>query len=208
VSRGPATLLLATSNPGKRDEFARLLPPWVRIVTLDEMGLEPPPETGTTFAENAATKAISAATETGLLTLADDSGLEVDALGGAPGVRSARYAGEPASDERNRAALLTALESVPSADRGARFRCAVAVADRSELIATAEGTVEGRIARAPAGEFGFGYDPIFELPDGRTMAEVPPPEKNRISHRAAAYAAVLPRLRSALGAGAEEEIVR
>ncbi|MHB1296008.1 MAG: XTP/dITP diphosphatase [Anaerolineae bacterium] len=182
-------LLIATHNPGKKAEFARLFAGLdLELLTLDDLGVRTSiEETGRTFAENALLKARGYADATGLLTLADDSGLEVDALGGAPGVLSARYAGEHASDaERNRL-LLRNLEGVPEERRGARFRCVIALAWPDGRTATAEGTVEGRVADAPRGAHGFGYDPVFYLPEqGCTMAELPPEAKNRISHRARA----------------------
>jgi XTP/dITP diphosphohydrolase len=121
--------------------------------------------------------------------LADDSGLLVDALDGQPGVRSARFAGEPACDEANRLLLLTLLDGVPSERRSARFVCALALArpEAGTIVARAEGTCVGMIATAPRGSFGFGYDPVFLLPDGRTMAELKPHEKDILSHRANAY---------------------
>lgn len=193
------TVLLATTNAGKRDEFRALLPPDVRAVGLDDTAIVLPPETGQTFRANADAKAVHAATAAGLLTLADDSGLEVGALGGAPGVRSARFAGEDASDAANRAALLAAMAAVGDERRDARFVCAVTLAEPGRVIARADGYCEGRIARAERGDFGFGYDPLFLLADGRTMAELSPTEKNRGSHRAAAYRLILPFLLDALG---------
>lgn len=195
-------LLLATSNPGKRREFVHLLPPGITVRTLDQVEVTLPPETGVTFAENAALKAVAGSRQSGLLTLADDSGLEVAALGGAPGVRSARYAGEPPSDERNRVALLAALALEPDASRRARFVCAVCLARDGSILATAEGTCLGEIATVPAGANGFGYDPVFRLPDGRTMAELTDHEKNTLSHRARAYREILPALLDALGLAA------
>lgn len=195
---GTPTLLLATSNPGKRREFAALLPPEVRLVDLAAVGIDLPPESGTSFATNAAAKAI-AATAAGLPSLADDSGLEVLVLGGAPGICSARFAGEPPDDERNRRALLAALADVEPVRRGARFVCSVAFADAGRVIAMAEGTCRGMIADAPRGERGFGYDPIFVLPNGRTMAEISAEQKNAISHRGLAYRRLLPVLLSRLG---------
>jgi XTP/dITP diphosphohydrolase len=197
--RSRAELLLATTNPGKRREFARLLPPGISIKTLDDVDVSLPPETGSTFAANADIKSAAASSQSGLLALADDSGLEVAALGGAPGVHSARYAGEPRSDERNRTALLDALRQVPPESRAARFVCAVSLARAGAVIARTKGIREGSIATAPAGSHGFGYDPLFLLPDGRTMAELPPAEKNEISHRAIAYRRVVPALLAALG---------
>ncbi|MDQ3411609.1 MAG: RdgB/HAM1 family non-canonical purine NTP pyrophosphatase [Chloroflexota bacterium] len=191
-------ILLATSNPGKRREFLQLLPSAVNVKTLDDVHVTLPEETGATFAENSALKAIAASARSGLLTLADDSGLEVDALGGDPGVRSARYAGVPPSDDKNRAALLAALRQVPATARQARFVCAVSLARGGTILAEAEGTCVGIIASAPAGSNGFGYDPLFQLADGRTMAELPAAEKNEISHRARAYRAILPALLAAI----------
>ncbi len=197
--RDRPTIVLATGNPGKQAEFKRLLPGTVRVLDLGQANVTLPPESGTTFAEIAAVKALAAAAQSDLLSLADDSGLVVDALGGAPGVRSARYAGEPPSDERNRAALLAAMAEVPEGERSARFVCAVAIARRGRLVAQAEGVCEGSIARTAAGEFGFGYDPIFVLEDGRRMAELLAEEKNRVSHRAVAYRRILPDLLRELG---------
>lgn len=195
-------LLLATTNPGKRREFSKLVPDDVVVYTLDEFDVSLPPEIGTTFSENANAKAIAASRQAGLLTLADDSGLEVAVLNGAPGIRSARYAGEPQSDQRNREALLDNLRDYPPAERAARFVCAVALAKDGVVIARAQGVIDGGIALEPAGEHGFGYDPIFLLPDGRTMAELAPAEKNRISHRARAYRQIIPELLNALGINA------
>ena len=192
------TLLVATSNPGKLREFRAILPREITIVGLADAGATSPEETGPTFRDNAALKASAAARATGLLTIADDSGLEVDALGGEPGVRSARYAGEPSDAARNRRALLNALEHVPAADRGARFVCAVALANQRGVIAVAEGELRGTIASQERGGGGFGYDPIFEVEDGRSVAELPAAEKNRRSHRAVAIAAILPSVRAAL----------
>lgn len=198
-------LLLATANPGKRAEFARILPAGVRLVTLAEMGLELPPETGVTLAQNARAKAVAAAAGSGLLALGDDSGLEVVALGGAPGVRSARYAGEPPDDAKNRARLLASLAGVEPARRGARFRCAMALAKPEGVVAESEGICVGAIATAEAGEHGFGYDAVFLLSDGLTMAQVGPRVKDLIGHRARATEALLPRLLALLGASLAPE---
>lgn len=188
-------LLIATSNQGKLREFRSLVPEGVVLLSLSDLGLDSPEETGTTFAENAILKAQAASAASKILTLADDSGLEVDALGGAPGVYSARYAGEPVSDRRNCERLLRNLASVPDKRRSARFRCVVAIADASGLLAQAEGICAGVIGHEPRGDNGFGYDPIFVLPDGRTMAQLSPEEKNRTSHRAKALTAIGPTLR-------------
>lgn len=138
-------------------------------------------ENGNTFVENAILKATTYARYTGELTLADDSGLEVDALGGAPGVFSSRFA--PTDDERN-AKLLEMMKDIPDEKRQARFRCVVAIAEPNGIVRTCEGIVEGTIARKPKGHEGFGYDPVFCVPElGKTMAELTPEEKNAISHR-------------------------
>ncbi len=201
------TLLVATHNKGKLREYRELLRDLpVRLVYLDEVGIhEDVPETGSTFEENAVQKATAYARLSGLPTLADDSGLEVDALGGAPGVHSKRYAGPNASDEDRIRKLLAELDGVPPEQRTARFRCVIAVATPEGEVITAHGTVEGVIAEAPRGHHGFGYDPVFYLPDrGCTMAELPPEEKNRISHRARAAQAIKPRLVAFIRARAEE----
>ena len=188
------TIVLATTNPGKVREFRALLAGLqVRVAGLDEVGLAAPQETGTTFAENAALKARHAAEGSGLLAVADDSGLEVDALGGAPGVYSARWAGEGADDEANRRRLIRELAVVPDGARGARFRCAIAIAVPGGATEIVEGECEGKVVTEPRGGGGFGYDPLFLLPErGQTMAELAPAEKNAISHRARAFALALP----------------
>lgn len=188
--RGRA-ILIATSNEGKRQEYLELLPREITVLSMRDVAVQLPPETADTFAGNARIKAAAAASKSGHLVLADDSGLEVDDLGGAPGVFSARYAGEPPDDRRNIAHLLAQLIGVPAAQRTARFHCAIALADRTGVIAEGHGTCEGMIAAAPAGHHGFGYDPVFLLPDGRTMAELESSEKNRISHRAVAFRTIL-----------------
>ena len=199
------TLVLATTNPGKVREFRALLGALpVRLVRLDEVGLAQGPETGATFAENAVQKARHAAAGSGLVALADDSGLEVDGLGGAPGVWSARYAGEPADEEANRRRLIRELAAVPVERRTARFRCAVAIArpgagggGEPEILALVEGACEGVVLTEPRGAQGFGYDPLFLLPErGLTLAELPPEEKNTLSHRARAVERALPALRA------------
>jgi XTP/dITP diphosphohydrolase len=187
-------LLVATRNPGKVREYGDLLAGLPLEVTyLDAEGITlEVEETGKTFAENALQKATTCARATGLWTWADDSGLEVDALGGAPGVRSARYAGSGASDADRYRKLLNALAGVPWDRRTARFRCVVALATPDGDVRTVDGVCEGIIAFGPAGSSGFGYDPVFYLPErGITMAQLPPEVKNQISHRArAARAAV------------------
>lgn len=182
-------LLVATHNRGKIREYRALLEDLPLAVTwLDEQGItEDVEETGTTFAENACLKAESYASLTGMWTWADDSGLEVDALGGRPGVFSARYGGPGLNDADRYRRLLAELADVAPARRTARFRCVVALALPGGPIYTAEGAVEGLIVDAPRGEHGFGYDPVFFVPEyARTMAELEPAIKNRVSHRALA----------------------
>jgi len=182
-------LLVATDNPGKVREYEALLKGLPLTLTYPaQEGIDiKVEETGSTFAENARLKAVAYARASGLLTLADDSGLEVDALGGEPGPRSARYAGPGASDENRYYLLLSRLEGVPWERRTARFRCVIAVATPQGEVHTAEGTCEGIIAFESKGEHGFGYDPVFYVPEhGQTMAELGPEVKNRISHRARA----------------------
>ena len=184
-------LLIATNNAGKLREYRFLLvgvsfalvSPSEAGVTLDVE------ETGKTFEENARLKARAFASASGLLTLADDSGLEVDVLGGEPGVMSARYAGENATDSDRVRYLLSRLKGVPLEKRTAHFRCIIAIARPDGRIETCSGECPGVIALEPRGKQGFGYDPIFFMPDlGKTMAELPPAVKNRVSHRARAVA--------------------
>lgn len=193
-------LLVATSNPGKLNEFSEMLHDLdVEWVSLHEVGLAEMdvPETGETFAENAILKARAYHQASGLLTLADDSGLVVDALDGAPGVYSARYgAPEVSTDIGRYQKVLAQLAGVPDERRTARFVCVVAIAAPQQEIITVEGKVKGHIAHAPRGENGFGYDPIFQLADGRTIAEMPSHEKHRISHRGHALRAALPILQA------------
>jgi XTP/dITP diphosphohydrolase len=187
-------LLVATHNPGKVREYRELLADLPLEVTyLDAEGITfEVEETGTTFAENAILKAMTYAGASGLWTWADDSGLEVDTLGGAPGVYSSRYAGPGASDADRYRKLLDALTGVPWDRRTARFRCTVALATPGGEARTVDGACEGIIAFGPAGSNGFGYDPVFYLPEhGATMAQLAPEVKNAISHRGrAAQAAV------------------
>jgi len=187
-------LVLATRNAKKVKELTALLAPIaieVRVLSLlDFPDVPETPETGATFAENAELKARAAALATGRIALADDSGLEVDALGSRPGIYSNRFAGPGAADRDKYMRVLELLKGIPDKDRTARFRAAVAVATPDGKADVVEGTCEGRIAREPKGEGGFGYDPIFYLPElGRTMAELSPDEKNRISHRGKALRA-------------------
>ena len=181
------TLVLATRNPGKISEIKVLLH-GVRVVPAASFaGCPEPEETGRTFEENALIKARAVSRYTGRTALADDSGLEVDALDGAPGVHSARYAGTDATDQDNIRRLLDALDGISDAGRTARFRCVVAVVVPDGRTWTAEGACEGRILQAPRGDAGFGYDPLF-VPAGyeSTFAELDAGVKNRISHRALA----------------------
>jgi XTP/dITP diphosphohydrolase len=180
-------IVLASGNAGKLREFSELLLPCgFTLLRQSEFGIAPPPETGDTFLANALIKARNAARLSGLPAIADDSGLEVDALGGAPGVYSARYAGEHASDEENLAKLLTSLEALPPEQRAARYRCVIVFVrdadDPRPLIGT--GSWEGRIIAERRGSGGFGYDPSF-VPRGetRTVSEMPSAEKNAQSHR-------------------------
>jgi len=197
----PRTLVIGTRNRGKFREISAILAPLgVDLASLDAFPDVPPvPETGETFEANARAKALGYARATGRWALADDSGLQVDALGGAPGVRSARWGGEEASDALNNAALMRALADHPPETWTARFRCVMALATPESVLAVTEGTCEGIITDRPAGSNGFGYDPHFYLPDrGRTMAQLPAEEKNRISHRARALAAMKDRLEALL----------
>ena len=185
-------LLLATWNQGKLNELRQLLAD-LRLTICDLSSfpaIQPVAETGETFLENARLKAVGYATQTKLLTLADDSGLEVDALDGAPGVRSARYAHEGASDAQRANKLLSELSCVPPGPRRARFVSVIAIADqKGQVIHVSRGTCEGRIAEAPRGSNGFGYDPIF-IPEGldQTFAELQAEVKNSLSHRSRAIA--------------------
>ncbi|MCY4454190.1 MAG: RdgB/HAM1 family non-canonical purine NTP pyrophosphatase [Immundisolibacterales bacterium] len=184
---GAGVLVAATGNAGKLAELERLLDGlgW-EVVAQSALGVEPPPEDGLTFVENAIAKARNAAERTGRPALADDSGLVVDALGGAPGIHSARYAGPDAGDAANNEKLLRALAGVPEAERTARFECAVAwLRDpRDPVPLIASGTWTGRVLEAPRGTNGFGYDPLFLDPGtGRTGAELDPGRKDALSHR-------------------------
>ena len=182
-------LILATRNRYKVKEIEEILAvAGLEILALNAYpSLVLPPETGATFKENAIAKARFVASATGMAALADDSGLEVDALSGAPGVFSARYAGEGATDEENRGKLLEDMKGVTS--RSARFRCVMALVIPGEAERSFEGTLEGSIAEAPAGLGGFGYDPVFYVTNmKRTVAELAKEEKNAISHRALALA--------------------
>lgn len=192
------TLLVATHNQGKVKEFAEMLADLdLEWLSLDDIGLEKDvAETGQTFAENAILKAETYARETGYFTLADDSGLEVDALRGEPGIYTARYGGAGLDHEGRYQLLLKNMQGIADVDRSARFRCVIALATPAGLVGTANGVCEGRIAEKPMGDGGFGYDPVFFLPDrGVTMAQVPSSVKHQISHRGRALKEIEPLLR-------------
>jgi len=207
--------VLATRNAGKLREIAATLGALpVEVVGLDQIDpgweIPEPAEDGGTFAENARAKASYYAARTGYWALGDDSGLEVDALGGAPGVRSARYAaeqlpsgaGRKEADAANNAKLLRELAGVPDRQRTGRFVCCLALSDGRRILLEAVGVTEGRIGRAPRGRNGFGYDPLFIVPAlGRTTAELSPQQKNDISHRGQATRELARRLRDMLSKG-------
>ena len=196
------TLVLATENQGKAKEIRSILQEGMRIdikTLADFPHVKLPPETGTTYRENATQKALTVAKETGHWALGDDSGLEVDALNGAPGIYSARFAGEGATYADNRRKLLDLLGNLPDPKRTARFVCTIALATPEGRIEIVESGVEGRIAKAESGEEGFGYDPIFFLPAyQKTFAELSPEEKNKMSHRGQAVRAAMEILKKEL----------
>jgi len=200
----PARLVLATGNAGKLREMRAILSPWhVEVSPLSDFTKAAADETGLSFVENAILKARFAAEACGLPAIADDSGLEVDALHGAPGIYSARYSGAAADDEANNRKLLQELENVADAGRTARYRCAMAYlrwpSDPAPIVCQA--SWDGRIGRAPRGSGGFGYDPLFIVEgSSRTAAEFDPAEKNRVSHRGLALRALV----EALGGGLRE----
>ncbi len=208
---GPGRLLLATRNQKKLTELRRILRPPVTVLGLADVRQFPElPETGATFAENASAKAVQAAAESGEISLADDSGLAVDALNGMPGVLSARWSGRHGDDAANNALLLGQLIDVPDERRGAEFICALALATPGRDPIVVHGRWRGRIARQALGDNGFGYDPVFvpaaseAAADGtggqpRTSAQLGPAEKDALSHRALAMAEMLPTLRRVLG---------
>ncbi len=200
-----ARILIGTANAHKVAELGALLEGLgCDLVVPGEIGLDEfdIDETGLTLMENAVLKANAFARASGLPSLADDSGLEVDRLGGEPGVRSRRYAGEDATDTDRIALVLSKLEAVADEDRGARFRCVIAFATPDGLVGTGTGTVEGAIGRVPYGANGFGYDPIFLVRGTRpTMAELAPDAKNSISHRSRAIASVRPVVEAWLASG-------
>jgi XTP/dITP diphosphohydrolase len=197
VSRAlPERLVIASRNAGKIREIRRICADWrTELLTHEDVDWPEVEETEATYAGNAEIKARAVAAATGIPALADDSGIEVDALGGAPGPRSARYAGEHATDEQNLHALLGALAGIPSGGRTARYRAVALVAWPDGEVVAAEATCEGSLIKKPRGEGGFGYDPAF-VPAGwdRTMAELEPEEKDRISHRGRSLRALRERL--------------
>ena len=203
LKQAPKRLVVATANSGKLREFRSLLAdlPY-ELIGLAELGLPSPPETGSSFLENATFKARHAAASSGFAAVADDSGIEVDALGGAPGIHSARYAGADADDGANNAKLVRALRGVPGEQRRARYRCALVLVETGDAAPlTAEAAWEGFILDAPRGSGGFGYDPYFWLPElDKTAAELTPDEKNRLSHRGKALRALREALLARLGA--------
>jgi XTP/dITP diphosphohydrolase len=201
----PERLVLATANPGKVHELGELVAYWgpVTVVALDAFpGVRCSEETGDTYEENAIAKAVAVAAATDLPALGDDSGLEVDALGGVPGVRSARWAGASATDADRIAKLLAALRDTAGTERSARFRCVVALAWPDGRVETAAGECVGTIAAVPRGGSGFGYDPVFVAAElGRTFGEARAEEKRRLSHRARAVHALGRRLATLRGGG-------
>lgn len=194
-------VVLATGNPGKVRELADLLADFgLNVVAQTELGVESAEETGLTFIENAILKARHAAQITGLPAIADDSGLAVDALGGAPGIYSARYAGVDASDQQNLDKLLVALKDVPKGSRGAQFHCVLVYMRHAEdpTPLVFHGSWAGEITRTAAGVGGFGYDPIFYVPAlGKTAAELTKAEKQAVSHRGQALSLLLSAMKHA-----------
>ncbi|MCG7346410.1 XTP/dITP diphosphatase [Sporosarcina sp. ACRSL] len=198
-------LMIATNNKGKAKDFETLFSPYgFEVQTLNDLDQDiDVEETGVTFEENAVLKAEEVSKLLGIIVIADDSGLEIDKLKGAPGVYSARYAGEQKNDEANIDKVLSELQGVPQQERTARFRCVLAVAGPGVETVTFSGSCEGLILEERRGTNGFGYDPIFYVPEkGRAMAELSPEEKGEISHRGAALRQLkeqLPRLLDSLG---------
>jgi XTP/dITP diphosphohydrolase len=193
-------ILIATKNAGKLAEFERILGNEFTVIGLNGFDLTLPDEGTESYRENAEVKARWVAEATGRITLGDDSGIEAAALDGRPGIISARFAGEPVSDQRNITRLLKELAESDSGDRSAQFVCWLSLAGPEGLISSVEGTCTGTVGFEPRGENGFGYDPIFVFPDGRTMAELTDQEKDDISHRGNAIRAMLPTLRAAVAA--------
>jgi XTP/dITP diphosphohydrolase len=202
-------LLIATRNPGKMREIARILAGLpLKLVSLDDLGIEAEAEEpAATFRGNAVAKSLFYSRLAGTLTAAEDSGLRVDALGGRPGVLSARYGGPGLDDAGRLALVLRELREVEESRRGAHFVCWIALSERGRLLRTFRGTVEGRILPRPRGANGFGYDPIFFVPAlGRTTAQLPPEEKNRISHRGRAFRRLKDYLAGLYGGGGAHSV--
>lgn len=199
-------IVLASGNRKKLDELNAILAPLgFDVVPQSEFGVPEAEETGLSFVENAILKARNAAAHTGLPALSDDSGIEVDALQGAPGIYSARFAGPTATDADNNALLVERLQAVPATDRRARYQCVIAFMRHAEdpVPLIAQGSWEGEVHLTPAGDHGFGYDPYFYIPElGCTAAQIEPAEKNRISHRGRALQALVQQLRKYQPAGA------
>lgn len=198
-----AQAVLATGNEGKRAELEAILAdelPGMTVVTSSALGLSSPVEDGTSFEENALIKARAAASESGQPAFADDSGLTVDILGGAPGIFSARWSGAHGDDEANNRLLLAQLSDVRDADRGAAFVCAAAFVDTDGSEIVCRGALPGTLARTPRGTGGFGYDPLF-IPEGqeRSLAEYTREEKNAVSHRGRAFTELVAKVREHLG---------
>ena len=190
-------VVLASGNAGKIRELQHHLGDSFELISQNDLGVIAPPEDGLTFVENALIKARAACEQTGLPAIADDSGLSVDALDGAPGIYSARFSGEGATDDRNNSLLLEKLKGVAELQRAARFQCALvfmrSAADPTPIIC--QGTWEGRIVEAPKGTNGFGYDPLFFIPElNKVSAQLSPEEKNRLSHRGNAIAKLVEQL--------------
>ena len=195
MTAGPPVVALASRNPGKLREIVAILSGTdVRVASADEFpGWEAPPEDAPDYHGNALLKARSLASFAGVAALADDSGIEVDAIGGEPGPRSARFAGENATDRENRDKLIVLIEDVPARDRTARYRCVAVLVTPGGSEESSDGTVEGTLITEPRGTGGFGYDPIFvPLGYALTMAELPPDEKDAISHRGKAFRGIVP----------------
>lgn len=205
MSGSKPTVLIATKNTGKLAEFERILGDEFEVEGLAGLDLALPEEGTISYRANADEKARFVAERTGRVTLGDDSGIEAFALGGRPGIISARFAGEPASDQRNIDKLLAELDANGKSDRGARFVCWLALADGKGLIASIEGTCAGTIGYEQRGSNGFGYDPVFLFPNGQTMAEMTDEEKDAVSHRGNAIRAMLPALRAAVVAGDNDD---
>lgn len=201
---GARRLVIATTNPHKAREMGEILAqalPELSLLTLaDFPAAAEVEETGETFEENARIKALAAAAHTGLMAIADDGGLSIDALGGLPGVKSHRFLGASVPFDVKMREILERMRDVPDAGRGCRFTCAVAIAARGAIVGECLGVREGLVAREMRGSHGFGYDPIFLLPElGRCMAELAPAEKHRVSHRGRALACAARRLRELPG---------